>query len=149
MIPAAVPNAVGAPNRQPHRDTYPDQAPRAVLSVLLTDGTPWLERVDFDPIHRWTEQVAATAEHQVWLQTWLPGQASDLHDHRQHQGAFIVLRGTLSEFVITPTLGHERHIWRPGVIRSYGAGHVHRLGNDHGPTAISLHVLAIPMALSH
>ena len=55
----------------------------------------------FDPAQRWYARLAAPADHEVWLLTWLPGQHTDLHDHGGSAGAFVVVSGCLIEETLT------------------------------------------------
>ena len=88
-------------------------------------------------------RIAADEHSEAWLLTWLPGQGTDIHDHGGSEGAFVILRGTLSEW--TPgglrSRGRTRRL-RGGEVRPFGAQHVHRVRNDAPEPAISLHVYA-------
>src|SRR6266545_669129 len=65
------------------------------------DPTRWPARPEFHPDRRWYARLALAGDHEAWLLTWLPGQATDLHDHGGAAGAFTVLEGHLTE--ATPT----------------------------------------------
>jgi predicted metal-dependent enzyme (double-stranded beta helix superfamily) len=100
----------------------------------------------FDPVTRWYHRLSeAPAAHEVWLLSWLPGQATDLHDHGGSAGAFVVVAGTLTEH--TPHL-HEpsgptrlRSTHLPASAgRQFGAHHIHQLGNESDRPAVSVHV---------
>jgi predicted metal-dependent enzyme (double-stranded beta helix superfamily) len=88
--------------------------------------------------------VTDTAE--AWLLTWLPGQATDLHDHGGSAGAFVVVRGRLTEHTVVP-VGDEpgvvdlRATRLPGgALRAFGRNHVHRIVNESAEPAVSVHV---------
>lgn len=101
----------------------------------------WRPRLDFDPDRRFYTRLLASAEHEVWLLTWLPGQSTGWHDHGSSSGAFVVLQGALTEDtadggVIRPV----RRVHRPAGTHGFGPGYVHRVGNGGPDPAASLHV---------
>jgi hypothetical protein len=104
----------------------------------------WPVRPVFDPARRWYARLAAAADHEAWLLTWLPGQSTDLHDHGGSAGAFTVLDGRVTEQL--PIGRSEVRLVERGygvsATREFGPRHVHRIVN-HGPVpAVSLHIYA-------
>jgi hypothetical protein len=97
----------------------------------------------FNPLRRWYHRLAADAEAEVWLLTWLPGQGTDLHDHGGSSGAFVVVSGVLTEYTVTaPSSGAARlsgHTVTPGRGREFGPHHVHRIVNTGVEPAVSVH----------
>jgi hypothetical protein len=72
-----------------------DQAADDVLSgrcdhLLPPGGVPETER--------WFTRIHGDDELDVWLISWVPGHATELHDHGGSLGALTVLSGSLSEF---------------------------------------------------
>ncbi len=117
----------------------------------------WPVAPRFNPAERWYHRLAVEAEYEVWLLTWLPGQATDLHDHGGSAGAFQVYAGTLTEDTISldaappapepdlPSLsaGVPRIAARElgeGAGRRFGSRHIHRITNRATHPAISIHV---------
>ena len=95
------PHTVASPSAGPTRLRVPDllhatdQAADDVLSgrcdhLLPGGGTPAAER-RFTRIH-------GDDELDVWLISWVPGRATELHDHGGSLGALTVLSGSLNEF---------------------------------------------------
>ena len=114
---------------------------------LAGDRALWAGLVDFDPISRYYARVAAEADHEAWLLTWLPGQGTEWHDHGQSAGSFVVLQGQLSERVAdlgapdrTPQVGGEVGRLRAGQQRTFGRRYVHHVSNEGPDPAVSLHV---------
>jgi hypothetical protein len=109
----------------------------------------WPVRPEFSPDRRWYTRIAATDTHEAWLLTWLPGQATDLHDHGGSAGAFTILTGSLTEQV--PGRGTEATLisrsYGVGATRVFGRRHVHRIVNIGPVPAISLHVYAPALTL--
>jgi hypothetical protein len=72
-----------------------DQAADDVLSgrcdrLLPEGGVPEAER--------WFTRIHGDEELDVWLISWVPGRATELHDHGGSLGALTVLSGSLNEF---------------------------------------------------
>lgn len=82
----------------------------------------------------------------MWLLSWLPGQGTPLHDHGASAGAFLVVRGALTERVVAARR------YRPvrestaqptgGRARRFGPHHVHQVTNTGDEPAVSVHVYA-------
>ncbi len=106
------------------------------------DPTRWPARPEFHPDRRWYARLALAGDHEAWLLTWLPGQATDLHDHGGAAGAFTVLEGHLTEATPTGGPGVElaERSYGPGATRRFGARHVHRIVNSGTVPAVSVHV---------
>ncbi|WP_439029486.1 cysteine dioxygenase [Gordonia terrae] len=52
----------------------------------------------WDPRHRWSTRLHADDDVDVWLISWTPGEATELHDHAGSLGALTVLSGSLREY---------------------------------------------------
>jgi predicted metal-dependent enzyme (double-stranded beta helix superfamily) len=102
------------------------------------DDWPFAPR--FDPRQRWYARLAEHADHEAWLLTWLPGQATDLHDHGGSAGAFVVVSGTLTEQTVVKENVLTDAILPAGAHRRFGAHHIHRIVNAGGTPAVSVHV---------
>jgi predicted metal-dependent enzyme (double-stranded beta helix superfamily) len=115
--------------------------------------------VRYRPDSRWThlfpgEEAAAVlhpalhaelAAAQVWLLSWLPAQGTPLHDHGRSAGAFAVVRGSLTERVVTGDRSREavrEHAadLTAGRVRSFGPHYVHQVTNRADRPAVSVHV---------
>lgn len=53
---------------------------------------------EWDSTHRWSTRLHADDDLDVWLISWTPGQATELHDHAGSLGALTVLSGSLREY---------------------------------------------------
>jgi predicted metal-dependent enzyme (double-stranded beta helix superfamily) len=115
--------------------------PVRVALEFARDRDRWRHLLRYDPDARWSTLVEGTAEHEVWLLSWLPGQATDLHDHGGATGAFSVVSGVLTERVVRAT-GRPAppHAVEPGQSRVFGPHYVHQVGNDGPDPAVSIHV---------
>jgi mannose-6-phosphate isomerase-like protein (cupin superfamily) len=134
-------------------------AAAAVAVGLAVAADSWLPVVRFRSTGRWTSLLAPDdaaavldpalhgelAATQVWLLTWLPGQGTPLHDHGRSAGAFVVVRGSLTERVVAT--GRRRRPAREstaelsgGRLRAFGQHHVHQVTNTATEPAVSVHV---------
>jgi predicted metal-dependent enzyme (double-stranded beta helix superfamily) len=114
----------------------------ALARRYATNPATWPVQPQFDPTDRWYARVAQAADHEAWLLTWLPGQATELHDHGGAAGAFHVVTGELTEQTLrrSTTRDLASRQYRAGSTRLFGAHHIHRVANTGVIPAISLHV---------
>jgi mannose-6-phosphate isomerase-like protein (cupin superfamily) len=115
---------------------------------LAADTTLWRDRLQWSAAERWYAQLRSTPLYDVWLLSWEPGQATELHDHGGSSGAFHVLTGELRETVAVGTSTSVRLSDRTlgaGRTVAFGATHVHDVAHaGDGPSA-SLHVYSPPL----
>ena len=137
--------------------TPPPTAPAAHAAALAAASDQWLDRVRYRPLSRWTQLLeaadAAALVHpdlhrdlvgvQIWVLSWLQGQGTPLHDHGTAAGAFAVVRGELTERVVSSgPAGVHSHQARlgGGRLRHFGAHYVHQVTNEDDEPAVSVHV---------
>jgi mannose-6-phosphate isomerase-like protein (cupin superfamily) len=131
----------------------PDIAELVALARTYAENpASWPTRPRFEPSRRWYARLGSASGHEAWLLTWLPGQETDLHDHGGSAGAFVVVRGGLTEATVEPLPDHRgyrqaRQELAVGTVRAFGPNHVHRIRNAGPAPAISVHVYA-PALLS-
>ncbi len=123
-------------------------SPAAFLTRLADQRRLWEPLVQFDPTTRHYVQLAAGRDLEAWLLTWLPGQGTEWHDHGGSAGAFLTVRGTLTERQAmvrrdqpAKILPGDRRLG-PGALRTFGAKHLHRVTNHGLEPAVSLHAYA-------
>lgn len=106
----------------------------------------WHSAVTFDPDARFRTHLHSTPDYEAWLQTWLPGQSTDWHDHGTGTGALLVLQGSLTEHLAwnattePAKIDPEPLTHRAGQPAEFGPHHIHRLVNSSPDPAISLHL---------
>ena len=71
--------------------------PVKIATSLAKQQALWEPLVSYDPVARYYVRLAREHEFEAWLLTWLPGQGTAWHDHGGSAGAFITLRGVLTE----------------------------------------------------
>jgi hypothetical protein len=119
-----------------------------VLTRLAGQRVLWEPLIKFDPVSRHYARLAAEREFEAWLLTWVPGQGTDWHDHGGSAGAFLTVRGTLTEqqAVVRPDappriVPGSRDL-PVGMLRPFGTKHLHKVTNNALEPAVSLHVYA-------
>lgn len=101
----------------------------------------WLHRVRLRADGRWYERLHRDDDHEVWLISWLPGQATGFHDHGESEGAFTVILGSLQE----RDPGSGRTV-EAGEALAFGRDYVHDVRNASGAPAVSVHVYSPPLS---
>lgn len=99
---------------------------RAAIGPRGTHDRPWV-RLDAPP------------GVDLRLATWLPSQATDLHDHAHAACAFAVVQGAVTELRADAVLGSWTTELAAPAVRVVEPGIVHQLRNDAGALAVTLH----------
>ena len=129
----------------------PALSPRELAEEVrkITDAPrEWMARVRLSADGRWYERIHIDGQYEIWLISWLPGQATGFHDHGGSSGAFGVVFGTLDEHQAgTP---QERHPVTAapvtaGRIRSFGPEYIHDVRNTSEAVAVSVHAYSPPL----
>jgi predicted metal-dependent enzyme (double-stranded beta helix superfamily) len=123
-------------------------SPTAFLTQLAEQRRLWEPLITFDPWSRHYVRLAAGSGVEAWLLTWLPGQGTEWHDHGGSAGAFLTVRGALTERQAMthrdgpPRIRPEVRTVTNGMLRPFGTKHVHRVTNEGVEPAVSLHAYA-------
>jgi predicted metal-dependent enzyme (double-stranded beta helix superfamily) len=110
--------------------------------ALAARPEEWVSRVRLSAEGRWYERIHRDDSHEIWLISWLPGQATGFHDHGGSAGAFAVALGSLEEHDIA---GDRTVV--TGQVRGFGPGYVHDVRNVASAPAVSVHVYSPPLAV--
>jgi Uncharacterized conserved protein, contains double-stranded beta-helix domain len=123
--------------------TITSTTPRlAEIAKSLADRPEeWLHRVRLSADGRWYERLHQDDDHEVWLISWLPGQATGFHDHGDSEGAFTVVLGSLEE----RAPGETRTV-EAGGSWAFGRDYVHDVRNASDAPAVSVHVYSPPLS---
>jgi predicted metal-dependent enzyme (double-stranded beta helix superfamily) len=103
------------------------------------DRAVWTPHVRFDPSRRHWARLASPPDVDLWLLTWLPSQATDLHDHGSSAAAVVVLQGQLTELAAAADGGLSTATLEAGVPHGIAVGAVHEIHNAGPDPAVSLH----------
>lgn len=123
----------------PARPTARQQAARDALAAHLGSHDP-LAHVDLTVPERTWARVGSAAGADIWLITWPAGSSTGWHDHGSASGAFVVLTGSLTEYVWTG-VARARTLGAASV-REFDGSHIHDVVNHGSETAVSLHAYA-------
>lgn len=113
------------------------------VSAELTSAVVVLARYRCD--QRWWARLALTRGVELWLLSWLPGQATRPHDHGGASGSFTVVRGTLSETFRYPRGTVRQGERRAGETVAFGGGRAHVVANSGVEAALSVHAYSPPL----
>jgi predicted metal-dependent enzyme (double-stranded beta helix superfamily) len=120
-----------------------------VVRRLAASPAEWLTRVRLDPAGRWYERIHLDDQHEVWVISWLPGQATGFHDHGGSAGAFAVVWGTLTERRVAGGVITGQVLAKPvgaGEIRAFGPRYIHDVRNAAAAAvAVSVHAYSPPL----
>src|SRR5205823_10722395 len=112
-----------------------------IAAEFARDRARWSHLLRYDPEERFSALVESTADVEVWLLSWLPGQHTDLHDHGGSAGAYTVVNGVLTERVVkNPGPVEFSHAVTVGQTRVFGPNYVHQVRNLGTDPAVSIHV---------
>ncbi len=116
---------------------------------LAASPADWLTRVRLNPAGRWYERIHLDDSHEVWVISWLPGQATGFHDHGGSAGAFAVVWGTLMERRVVggpddrPGAGQAGRCGRVPGLRA--PLHPRRAQRRRAAVAVSVHAYSPPL----
>jgi rhodanese-related sulfurtransferase/predicted metal-dependent enzyme (double-stranded beta helix superfamily) len=121
------------------KSTTPDDLADIASKFALSDG--WMEKVQLRVDRRWYERMYLSADYDIWVISWLPGQSTGYHDHGASSGAFVVATGILEEH----RPGERTRVIHPGQLRAFGPEYAHDVRNESLAPAISIHAYSPPL----
>jgi hypothetical protein len=117
-----------------------------LVSRLAAQPAAWLPRLQLPELRqRWWTRLSSSSAVDVWLLSWLPGHATDLHDHGPSAAAFAVVRGELNEVRITQNGRHVTVPRPPGSTTALGVGVLHDVRGAGDRPAVSIHAYSPPL----
>jgi predicted metal-dependent enzyme (double-stranded beta helix superfamily) len=117
----------------------------AVVRAVARDRAAWQPRVRLPDGERWWTRLHGDDRIDVWLLTWLPGHATDLHDHGDSGAAFAVVSGALQEVRFTSSGSRLVLPRRTAQLTWVPPGTVHDVHAVEGAPAVSLHAYSPPL----
>jgi mannose-6-phosphate isomerase-like protein (cupin superfamily) len=106
---------------------------------VAREPSKWEQHVRFDSAHRHWARLAGPNDVDLWLLTWLPDQATELHDHGDAAAAVVVLSGRLTEVRAQPDGELSSTVLVPGGAYGLPVGTVHDVLNTGPEPAVSVH----------
>jgi predicted metal-dependent enzyme (double-stranded beta helix superfamily) len=117
-----------------------------LVRSTAADKEKWRRHVRFDAAERYYYLLHSDADVDIWLLTWLPGQATTLHDHGGSAAALHVVTGSLHEDHADQAGRLEHHEIHVGDVHWLAPDAVHDVYNCHAPAAVSIHAYSPPLA---
>jgi predicted metal-dependent enzyme (double-stranded beta helix superfamily) len=124
----------------------PTVHPAQIARAYAADRDRWAHLLRYDPDERYAALVHRTPDQEVWLLSWLPGQATGLHDHGAATGAFTIVSGELIEYAAHRGRTHQLGV---GQSRVFGPGYAHEVRNAGPDPAVSIHVYRAARTMRH
>ncbi len=118
----------------------PEELVNIVSRFASSDG--WVDKVRLRAEHRWYERLYHGPDYDIWVLSWLPGQATGFHDHGASSGAFVVAAGILEEH----RPGERTRVIHPGKPCAFGPDYAHDVRNVSLAPAISIHAYSPPLS---
>ena len=134
------------PSIAPRRDLDREEL-RALVGRLAADPEAWrgLVRRDAAGDERHFEQLWRDDHVDVWVISWMDGNDTGFHDHDLSCGAVAVVEGEIIEERLVLG-GPPRRLWHAaGETFDFDASHVHRMRQDGGSFAVSIHAYSPPL----
>jgi mannose-6-phosphate isomerase-like protein (cupin superfamily) len=118
----------------------------AIVEEFAENPASWLDAVRFNVGGRWWARLHSDDLLDVWLITWTEDTGTELHDHGDSAGAFIVISGTLTE--VRPARGgglFALTTLKSDDVRAVEPGAIHDVTNPSRTPAISIHAYSPPL----
>lgn len=117
-----------------------------LVSDLARHPGDWQALVRFKRDERWWTRLSGDTVADVWLLTWVTDTNTDLHDHGDSAGAFIVVSGELEEVRPDGANGELLGVrLRAGDVRRVERGEVHDVRSPSLLPAVSIHAYSPPL----
>ena len=117
-----------------------------VVRSAAADARRWQSRLRLpDGNDRWWTLLSEDDHVDIWLLSWLPGQATDLHDHGPSAAAFTVVRGLLNELRLDRYGRAATYSRRPESTIWLAPGVVHDVSGAGVEPAVSIHAYSPPL----
>jgi mannose-6-phosphate isomerase-like protein (cupin superfamily) len=127
------------------------QAPLADLTAIARafaeNPELWQSQLQIpaDGQDRWWTRLWTDDRVDVWLLSWQPGHATELHDHGTSAAAFSVVSGSLTE-VRPGAHGHDSFERTPGSVVWLAPGQIHDVHAGGDGPAVSIHAYSPPLS---
>lgn len=135
---------------QRHLATTPDgvldtDALAKLVGDVVADRETWEPLVVVDPERRRYRLVYEDDRLDLWVLSWMPGQATGLHDHGVSGVALTAAQGSVEERHLVIGAEPTRRILTPGPVYTGASGYIHAVGHDSGAPAVTIHAYSPPL----
>jgi Cysteine dioxygenase type I len=118
---------------------------RRLVAALGLRSDLWRPLVVSDPARRRYRLMLEDARLDIWVLSWMPGQATGYHDHGSSNVALTTLQGAIRERQIRVGEASIERELAPGVFRHGPAGYIHSVAHSSGAPAVTLHAYSPPL----
>jgi hypothetical protein len=116
-----------------------------LVAELAARADLWQALVVRDAARRRYRLLLEDARLDIWVLSWMPGQATGFHDHGRSNVALTALQGSVLERQIRlGRPGIERELV-PGLVQPGPAGYIHSVSHGCGTPAVTLHAYSPPL----
>ena len=143
--PESIAEAVGALADAHGAGDLDREALAELVAEIAADPELWQPLVTHDPEHRRYRLAYEDDRLDVWVLSWMPGQATGFHDHGCSAVALTALQGSVLESQLRLPAGAKRRVLEPGPVRTGEAGYIHSVGHHSGEPAVTLHAYSPPL----
>jgi cysteine dioxygenase len=127
-----------------------------IMRMLRLDTQVLSRFVHFSPHHYTRNLVFRTMDYELVVKCWLPGQASEIHDHNGQESWMLILEGELTEqrFTLATLSGKLQPVGEARLgtgLLSYIHDNIglHRVINKSDNPAVSFHLYVLPVEFYH
>jgi predicted metal-dependent enzyme (double-stranded beta helix superfamily) len=126
-------------------ETLDTVALRRLVARLALRSDLWKPLVVNDRTRRRYRLMLEDERLDVWVLSWMPGQATGFHDHGNSNVALTTLQGSVLERQIRVGEASIERELRPGFVQTGAAGYIHSVTHDAGAPAVTLHAYSPPL----
>lgn len=116
-----------------------------LVGDVAADRLTWEPLVVVDPDRRRYRLVYEDDRLDLWVLSWMPGQATGLHDHGASAVALTAAHGSVVEQHLVIGAEPTRRILTPGTVHTGPSGYIHAVGHDEGAPAVTIHAYSPPL----
>jgi hypothetical protein len=118
---------------------------RGLVARLALRSDLWKPLVVSDRARRRYRLVLEDERLDVWVLSWMPGQATGFHDHGNSNVALTTLQGVVLERQLRVGEASGERALQPGFVQTGPAGYIHSVTHDSGAPAVTLHAYSPPL----
>jgi hypothetical protein len=126
--------------------TLDEHALAELVARVAADSSIWEPLIVVDAARRRYRLAFENELLDLWVLSWMDGQATGFHDHGTSAVALTAVRGSVSER--HPSIGRtttRQRVLSPGAVYTGGAGYIHAVGHSSGVPAVTIHAYSPPL----
>jgi predicted metal-dependent enzyme (double-stranded beta helix superfamily) len=116
-----------------------------LVAELAARADLWMPLVVRDAARRRYRLMLEDARLDIWVLSWMPGQATGYHDHGSSKVALTTLQGAVIEREIRLGWPDIERELLPGFVQPGPAGYIHSVSHGCGTPAVTLHAYSPPL----